>query len=202
MKHCPGRNRTSDTRFRKPVAASPSAYSARSARVRSRGPFQCSQQVRLTPVHNGLGRGSQISQCSVLGLPSRLSPALFEPWQLCLEPLPLVGPPPSSAPAVWAAIRPDTLHPVCPLLPSLALLLPGGRSSLLVGADERGADTFPIDPGLELKYAIPRGHPCREPIDKAGWSQAERVPAMLDAILVKLPADTLIALILASSWRR
>jgi hypothetical protein len=57
------------------------------------------------------------------------------------------------------------------------------------------SETFGVDPSLELKYTIEKGHSSRGPLDAAGWTQAERVPAMLDRIAgmgVLVLADVLV----------
>lgn len=43
-------------------------------------------------------------------------------------------------------------------------------------------DVFEIDPSLELKYTMVDRHPARIALDAAGWNQARRVPAMLNAV--------------------
>lgn len=43
-------------------------------------------------------------------------------------------------------------------------------------------DRFGIDPALELKYSLSESHPARDPLDESGWTQAARVPAMLETI--------------------
>jgi hypothetical protein len=43
-------------------------------------------------------------------------------------------------------------------------------------------DVFGIDPRAELKYTLDERHPTRALLDAAGWTQARRVPVMLETI--------------------
>lgn len=43
-------------------------------------------------------------------------------------------------------------------------------------------EVFGLAPDSELKYTLDKDHPSRPVLDRAGWNQARRVPAMLECI--------------------